>query len=396
MMCVVFNNFASGNAGNTSDAWHWGVEEDAAQSNWMNLTTSLEVKHFDEAIHPSKWLLEHTPDLNVALYINAAKAYEAMAKQEQDAVRKAEIQDSVMLIYDLRIKYFGDEANVLNRKGRLAYSYWINRKGKLDELHSLYSKIDELNGVNAYASNSYYLFKVSCKKMKKKELTEEAVLTLFDHVNTNLEQKLTLALANGKSVRSIEKNQTKIESTLNKYGLELSCEWITSHYGATFNTAPSLDLAKKISKNLKKQKCVSNPLFTSATTYILNIEPTAEGYSMLAAIQLNQKLDDDALASLQKAIELTELNSEKSEYYFDIAKIKAQKHQYNEARANARLALKEDASQKEIHSFIGDLYFSSYKSCKSDDVLQTRAVFIAAYKEYQKAGSASKMAKSKI
>lgn len=395
VLIVAINSLATGNLNSGPDSWHWGPEEDAAQSNWMNLTTSLEVKHYDEAAHPSKWLIEHAPDLNVALYVNAAKAYEALARQEKDPTRKSEIQDSVMLIYDLRIKYFGDEANVLNRKGALAYSYWINRSEKLDELYSLYAKIDELNGVSAYPSCSYYFFKVSCKKMKKKELTQDQVLGLYDRLSTNLAQKKLESQARNKSVASIEKNTSKIDKTLDTYGLVLSCEWVTENYGEKFSASPSMEMALKISKNLKKQKCVSNPLFTEATQYILKEDPSAEGYSMLAAVQLNQNLNDDAVLSLNKAVELSELNTEKASYYFDIAKIKNKEGKLSEARQNAQKALNEDPSKKEVHDFIGDLYFNSYKMCSSDDVLKTRAVFIAAYNEYNKAGNSQKMEQAK-
>lgn len=387
----------SGNLGSSSssNAWHWGEDEATAQSNWMSLTTSLEVKHYDEATHPSHWLIEHTPDLNVALYVNAAKAYEKMAKIESDPERKIEIQDSVMLIYDLRIKYFGDDANVLNRKGRLAYSYWINRPEKLDELYTLYKTIDELNGVDAYASCSYYYFKVSCKKMKKKSLSENEVLALYDKLNTNLNLKKEQYNSSGKSISSIDKNIGKIDATLDKYDLELSCEWVSENYGPRFKSNPTKEMALKISKSLKKQQCVSNPLFTEATQYILNEEPSAEGYSMLAAVQLNQKLKDDAIESLNKAVELSEAKEEKAEYYYDIAKVYNSKGNFAKARKNAQLALAENSTKTEVHSFIGDLYFNSYKSCSSEDVLQTRAVFIAAYSEYKKAGETAKMDQAK-
>ena len=50
----------------------------------------------------------------------------------------------------------------------------------------------------------------------------------------------------------------------------------------------------------------------------------------------------------------------------------------------------------EAYTFIGDLYMSTYKQCmQGDDIVQKRAVFLAAYDMYAKGGNASKMASAK-
>lgn len=48
-----------------------------------------------------------------------------------------------------------------------------------------------------------------------------------------------------------------------------------------------------------------------------------------------------------------------------------------------------DDSNKEMYSLIGDLYFNS--NCDSDNKLESRLKYLAAYKYYEKAGNTTSM-----
>ena len=59
-------------------------------------------------------------------------------------------------------------------------------------------------------------------------------------------------------------------------------------------------------------------------------------------------------------------------------------------------AIKRDPTKKEAFNFIGNLYFTSYEDCKQGvNEVQDRAVFIAAYEMYRKAGNFDAMQKAK-
>jgi hypothetical protein len=77
--------------------------------------------NFEAAVEPHSWLLANAPDLNESIYINGAKIFEGLADKEEDKAKQTEFEEKAMEMYDLRIKYFGNEADILNRKAYKAY-----------------------------------------------------------------------------------------------------------------------------------------------------------------------------------------------------------------------------------------------------------------------------------
>jgi hypothetical protein len=66
------------------------------------------------------------------------------------------------------------------------------------------------------------------------------------------------------------------------------------------------------------------------------------------------------------------------------------------ARQMAYQAIDKDPGKKEAYNFIGNLYFTSYDECKQGvNEVEDRAVFIAAYEMYRKAGNYDAMNKAK-
>ncbi|MEQ8808497.1 MAG: hypothetical protein RIE59_05465, partial [Imperialibacter sp.] len=107
----------------------------------------------EEALPYLEWLLAEVANLNVGLYIGAAKTYEDLAEKAEDAAAKASYQGKVLAIYDKRIEYFNHEGEVLNRKAFSAYKFYKDNKAKYPELIELLDKANSLNGVAAFDNN---------------------------------------------------------------------------------------------------------------------------------------------------------------------------------------------------------------------------------------------------
>ena len=69
---------------------------------------------------PLNWMLTNVPNFHSSFYINGADIYDKLASQEKNPARKKVYVDSLMIIYDLRLKNCGDDPVVFNRKA-LAY-----------------------------------------------------------------------------------------------------------------------------------------------------------------------------------------------------------------------------------------------------------------------------------
>jgi hypothetical protein len=106
----------------------------------------LKTGEVKKAVVPLNWLLTNVPQLHSSLYINGAEVFDKLAKQEKDAARKKVYVDSLMIVYDMRIKNCGEEGPVTNRKALSFVNYNVNTQPA--EALELLEKAITLNGNN--------------------------------------------------------------------------------------------------------------------------------------------------------------------------------------------------------------------------------------------------------
>ncbi len=378
-----------------ADNWNWGPNAGKAQIQWKYFSNMSKAKRYDEALIPCRWLLANAPQLHDALYSKAITAYHKVEKGTKDATRKAELQDTILLLYDLRIQHFGKEASNLDSKGNYAYYYLADRQGTNTELYQLYSKIYELNGDKMNTTSTYYLMKTACEEKKAGKLQDDDILDWAGKLNEVLEHQAEKVDAEDtKEAERIEKMHKLIEKELSA-NVEITCEIIDSKYGADFKASPNEESAKKIFRYSLSQRCYSNELFIEATTFLNNAEPSSKYHKYLAKAHKKLGQLEEAHANYLKAAELEEETSKKAGFYLDMANISSSRGQYAQARTEAKQALAADPSNaKQVYTFIGDLYYSS-TSCEGNDPIKKSLHYLAAYEMYQKAGNQKGMTKAK-
>ena len=101
---------------------------------------------------------------------------------------------------------------------------------------------------------------------------------------------------------------------------------------------------------------------------------------------------ETAIKYFDEAVELAPDNQKKAEIYYEMAQQYNKKGQKSSARLYAQKAVGADGSFTKAYRMIGDLYFNSFNDCKQEvSKVDDRAVYLAAYDMYQKAGSAKMM-----
>jgi tetratricopeptide (TPR) repeat protein len=94
----------------------------------------------------------------------------------------------------------------------------------------------------------------------------------------------------------------------------------------------------------------------------------------------------------KQASELAETADQKAEIFYTLAGTSANRGNKPSARKYALRSVDAAPSKKEAYKFIGDLYMTSYNECKEGvSKVQDRAIFIAAYDMYKKAGNNAMM-----
>jgi tetratricopeptide (TPR) repeat protein len=380
--CVVSTALFSGVP---SVSWTWGDNETEAKGNWMSMEKKVKQKKYDAATGEVVWLLNNTPQLNVALYINAIKVYEKRASKEKIASKKIILQDSTLLLYKQRIELFGDEANVLNRQGRVAWKYLSKRKNQGDDLFALYSKIYELNSMKTLPENMSNYMKSACTQYVNNKIDKREMLNIYSSCNDVYNSKEG-SVTSEKKRKRVAKYRQITNSTFAK-NVDINCEDIESQFAEQFQSKQDVKLAKQIISLSIANKCVETSVFLSAAEFL--IEKEESNYSLqkiVANVYLKNEETQKAKTAFARGIELSNDSVKKSMLYFEIAKIEGKENQFTSARASALKALSFNPELKEVYSLIGDLYFQSGGSCNTGNKVIDRSKYIAAYHMYLKGG----------
>jgi len=377
--------------GQCVDGWCWGSDPDKAKANNALYTDALKADNFAEAAIHLEWLLVNTPNLNKSIYINGAKIYENLWNVETDAVKKKALGEKTLEMFDSRIKYFNDEPDVLNRKALVAYKILKDDKTRIQELLNLFDRTYELNKNAMFDGNLVaYMDVLRRYKAFGNPLTDAAVLDKYFIISDMIDYKE----ANGAKVHpSVRDN---VEKLLLAIVPVIDCQIIISDFGPKFEANPDLNLAKKIFKMMLTGKCIDDPLALKAAKLVDASEPS---YGIKIFIGGQAALADDketAIKYFEQALALTDENVKKGDLYLKIARLKATQGLKSSSRDYAYKALDVDPSLSEAYKLIGDLYMNSFDDCAGkQDMVKDRAVFIAAYNMYQKAGDGSAMARAK-
>lgn len=369
--------------------WNWGDNVDKAKEKNALYSDMVRAKNWLGAIEPHSWLLENTPDLNASIYINGAKIYEALADDAKDKTKELEYQDKAMEMYDLRIKYFGEEADVLNRKALKAYKYYKGTQSRYQELYELFDRAFELNGADLYSNNlTAYMDVIRRYKAVGGDIADDDVFGKYTAIIDAIEKQR----AQGGDVDRLDKVKEYVDKILTMT-VDVDCNFIVERLGPKYEETKDVNLAKKIFGLMVSQKCTDDPLAIKVAEAV-NAESPDYGIAKFIAARAAADGDmDKAREYYSKAVDLTDSQEKKAEVLLSLARTQYSKGQKSAARTSAKKALAANPASSEAYEFIGDLYLASFDDCKGGESrVKDRAVFIAAYDMYQKGGATDKMA----
>ena len=374
---------------NAQNGWNWPEDKATAQEKNALYTDAYKNGDLAVALNYLVWLHENVPDLNSSIYINGLKIYEGLANNEQDPAKILTYQEKALEMYDLRIKYFNQEATVLNRKASTAYKYYRNNPEKYPELLDVFERALELNGEKFFDGNTLaYMDIIRRYQRGGGNLTDDDIFDRYEKISQVLSSK---------QGDNIESMQDKIDEMLLEI-VTVDCNYVEQNLGAKLKAEPGdIKVAKKILQLSLSGKCADSEIFMLAAKTVFESEPD---FGLAKVIALKCKGNGDnacAVEYLDKALDLTEDNSKKGEIYLILGAMQAGSGAKSMARNYFRQAVSADPGLAgKAYTSIGNLYFSGFKDCREGiSKVEDRGCYLAAYKMYKKAGNSSGMAKAK-
>ncbi|MCB8994999.1 MAG: tetratricopeptide repeat protein [Bacteroidales bacterium] len=338
--------------------------------------------NYKDAINSWRAVYRDCPSSRESLYANGVNMYKAFIEAEKDPAKIAAYSDTIMMIYDQRIKYFGGEGNVLGRKG-------------VDLLR--YRRDDG----NEYVQQGYECLKKSVEL--EKDNSSPVVLTTFVSASISLYMRGLLSneqvvmdyltaseIIDGMLAVRPSPRTTQIKEAIDaniRESKALSCETIVKIFSPKFEeNKENPEFLKKVTGFLSDSQCESEKLFADASAALYKIEPSALSAYKLARVYLQRKEYENCVKYYKEAINLTTSNDDKASYLYELAYVLTTNMNQSEAAANyLGDAIKLKPSWGDAYILLGSIYGTS--TGIFDDPFVKKTVYWLAVDMFQKAKS---------
>ena len=381
--------------GDQMSTWNWPEDKKTAQEKNALYNDEMKLGNNRKAANALHWLLVNNPNLNPAIYINGIKIYDELATAESDPKKQKVYQDSVLTLYDLRVKHFGNEAENAERKAFYAYKYFAADKERLPVVYASLKRTADLNKENmSYANAVYFMDAIRrTKAANPKSLTDEQVLDYYEVIVKSIDKALEMQPDQAETIKPYK---NMVDDLLVKT-VNVDCNFVEKNFGPKLKQNPNdIETAKKVFKLLTIGKCTDKPLYASTLKQIYESEKTFEMAKYMAMKAISEKNYSEANTYLNDAISLAKTNADKGDLYLLQAKLASQRGSKSEARSLAYKAIEANsATASDAYTLIGNLYMNSQECNNKVSRVEDRSIYLAAYEMYQKAGDSSGMNRAK-
>jgi len=340
---------------------------------------------YEEAMGSWRVLYTLYPMSSKNIYLHGVKLIQTQIGKATDEQKPLWV-DTLMAVYEQRIKYFEQEGFLRGSQGydllrynpqryKDAYNYF-QRSYALDK--------SEMNGgyVAIWMQASFI-----CQQ--RGEISNEQFLNDYmvsiDILNYQLQKETDAQMK--------EKIKTYIGNAngfLEKSGVA-TCEALNEVFAPKFAANPTdLALLKNMTALMERttfadgRSCRSCDLYAQASVKLYDVEPSAAAAVNLARLFMQQEKYAEAKGFYEKAVAYEGLEATAhAQYYFELATACKVLGQVGDARAYARKAIERNPNWGEPYILIGDLYASS--QCGEGEA--AKFVYIAAVDQYNRAAS---------
>lgn len=335
-----------------------------------------------------KMVYKTYPKSTAQIYIDGLKMMEAFLEKALNTDVKKAYLDSMMLIYDKRMKYMDNVGELMGRKAAKYMEIVLTRINGLPESefneaikkgYGFAQKSIDESGDNAEPA-VIVLFMQSAKKLySSNALSQTVLLEDYEKSMKILEKQLLLKESKEKAEQSIPLVEQIIEGSG-----ALDCDAMVKLYTPKFKESPNdIELIKKALKMFRKNDC-NNPMVVKLSEKLYELEPSAEAAYNMARMFLKKEEYTKTFEYYQKAYTTETDPNQKAIYYYEAAALALQQENLQKARELAVEAIKLNSEYCEVYQLMGEIYAQASKKF-SDDDFEKSTVFWLAVDYFEKA-----------
>ena len=337
--------------------------------------------NYKDAISYWRYVFLNAPGAKERTFLDGVKLYKDLIDNAKDENLKSAYTDTLLMIYDQRMKCFGVTGDLLARK---AIEMIVLLPKNVEEYFNLFKESIKMTANETNSSILYYYIMAAIRAQNAGIITDVRLLEIYSEVLDILEFNINKG---GKSQDSYKSTQEKIDEAIAKTGL-LNCDNLKPMLEKQYKADPNnKDLWKKIYTQMRAARCASDPLFIEVAEKLMTEEPDAEKARILAISASNSGDFNKALKFYKQALELEQDNESKAEYCQSIAEIYYKLKDYPTARTYALKAASLKNNWGDPYLLIGDMYRASGSICGPGTGFESQVITWPAIDKYETAKS---------
>lgn len=285
-----------------------------------------------------------------------------------NAEEKEKWIDTLLLMYDQRIQFYGEEAKngkgyILGKKGVDILKYRTNTDYAL-----AYKTLMESIELQKEASEITVLLtamKASYACIVKKEMECSSAVDNYILISDILAKQLKDANDAGNTAvaANVQKAVEGVDQFFIKTGCA-TCEKLEEAFTPRYDANPNdIVLMKKILEIFAGQKCETSALYEKVAEALYALEPSEISAVSIAVVKFKNAKYEDALSYYDKAIQFCTIDSVKATYNYKAGSIALMQNKYSKAISYAKAAISLNANYGEPYILLGTAYSGVAGSC---------------------------------
>ncbi len=351
----------------------------------QNLAIYLEFfkqNDFVNAYEPWKEIINNCPQSSKNAFIRGATLLKNLiAQKDITPAHRDSLMDELFGLYDIRIKYFGEEG--ANKARKAADIELYKGKRAVTTYYPIYAEAIAVGqeSVPYDLIQKYFEATVTFVNTVNKD-SIDLIVDNYNTASTLLEKQLAANPDNAEKIRPF------IAAVEQQFAPYATCEKLEEIFTKKFEATPEdTNLLRKICDLLESKRCIESKLYFDATEQLHKLAPSPKTAYLMGNLCFAKKQYSDAAKYFQEAVNGLTEDKDKFKAYISLAKAYSAAHSYAASRTAAYSAAKLDPTSGEPYLIIANLYAQSAGSCCGDTPVMKRVAYWAAVDKAVKARS---------
>lgn len=354
----------------------WGTDSILTIQNISLYREFFKQNNFQAARTGWSYVFINAPCARITTLYDGIDMYKAFIKEEKDAATKTKLLDTLVMIYETRAKYFGEEGVVY---GRMAVDLLTHRGNDNAKVVNTFEKAIKMGGNEIEYFTPIYYFKTLIKEYSGGKANKDSVLAVYNRLSRIIDANI----ANNNNADKFKDAKQSIDADL-ATNIIKDCDEIIQLFEPKLKANPAnKELRDLVYNLLVSKKCSDKELFLNIAADKFKENPTAAVAGLLGQRAYNAKNYSLAITYFTQAADLETNNKDKATFLVSLGYTLYATDQFSKARQVAQDAIKLNPNFGKAYILIGDLYAASSTICGGG--FEGLTAMWAAYDKYNEA-----------